>query len=143
MRFREPEIELAVRLKAAGLAWSPVIGDHFFDAGGNFSRGTLPFDRLHVIEDLGQLVLQAGSLDAVIRETVWLPSYDQARTLVENYGVAECDIEDRLLARLALTSGDDLLVLYELLEEQLQRANAAALRGSEEASSTMLRSPSA
>lgn len=79
MRFTETEIEWAIRLRGAGLAWEPQPGHYVFDINGIMKAGS-PFQAgVYLIDSPNVMETAAGGDEALRSGFVWLPTWEDAR----------------------------------------------------------------
>jgi pyridoxamine 5'-phosphate oxidase len=114
--FSNEEIALARRLKALALRWEPQAGHYACEDADDASGNA----RMHLVADLGRILTEFGSIDALRERLTWLPDWHDARRLLRGMGVRD----DEVLARLAregyFASGRELLGLYRMLLERLE-----------------------
>ena len=74
MRFKESEIDNAMRLRAAGLTWGPQPGHYVFDINGVVRAGS-PFQAgIFLINSANTFEAMAGGQDEMFENFVWLPT---------------------------------------------------------------------
>ncbi|MCH7824146.1 MAG: hypothetical protein IH849_05040 [Acidobacteria bacterium] len=124
MRFSESEIDNAMHLRAAGLAWGPEPGHYVFDINGIMRAGS-PFQAgIFLIHSANTFEILAGGKDELLENFVWLPTWEDCRAWLTEKQVSE----DRVMS--AWQSGKaqgltDRQVLYGLILEILERSAAA------------------
>ncbi len=120
MRFTESEIQLASRLRGAGLQWQPQPGHFVFDIDGVVKAGS-PFQAsVHLMTSRNALETIAGGADALREGFTWLPTWYDARRWLADYGVSH----ERVLKAWSkgLEQGQsDHEALYWLMLEELER----------------------
>jgi len=113
--------ETALRLKEAGLAWTPHVGCFVWDPEGLMPADS-PFpDRIYFILNLGRFVRLLGSVDRVREGLVWLPTWHQARLVAEALGVGEEALRSIWAGGETPGPGEELLMLYGRILAALQR----------------------
>lgn len=123
--FTQQEIDIARRLKAAGLGWEPEPGHFVFDED-NVVEAPSPFlENVYFILDLKHFLRRAGTVDDLRRRMCWLPTWEQARALLEANGVDSLTLIETLRDRHALETGVERLVAYEMLLDALASESAA------------------
>ena len=76
----------AGKLKEEGLSWRPHVGAFVQDPNGVIKEPS-PFpDRVYFILNLNHFITRFGSLDAVARQTIWIPTLHQCRKLLSMLG---------------------------------------------------------
>jgi len=121
MRFTDTEIQLAARLRGAGLHWEPQAGHYVFDVNGAIKAGS-PFQAgVHLVTSPNAIVSALGGREAMIEGLVWLPTWENCRAWLADHGV-----ESRRLVS-ALQNGleagmSDREALYHLMLECLESA---------------------
>lgn len=120
MRFTDHEIQLAARLRGAGLSWSPHAGQYVFDIDG-IVKAPSPFQAgVHLIGSTNAMESQVGGPDMLLERFAWLPTWHDARAWLSDHGV------ERAAVVRALEEGDesgrtDLEIVYELMLATLER----------------------
>lgn len=118
MRFTDDEIELATRLRGAGLGWEPAPGHYVFDIDGAV-RAPSPFQAgVYLIHSTNTFETLVGGADGLHDGFLWLPTWEQARSWLDDRGVGRRQV----LAAWdeALAAGrTDREALYEVMLELL------------------------
>ena len=84
MMFTGTQIDLATRLKAAGIHWQPQRGQYVFDGGGKI-RPSSPFQpHVYYFHDFQCFVDYFGSIEQLQENLVWLPTYEECRSLIRD-----------------------------------------------------------
>lgn len=87
MRFSESEIDTAMRLRAAGLAWGPAPGQYVFDINGMVRAGS-PFQAgVFLINSTNAFESMAGGQEEMFENFVWLPTWEECRSWLREKGV--------------------------------------------------------
>jgi hypothetical protein len=87
-----------------------------------FIRPESPFpDQIYFILSLPRFIDIFGTVDNIAEKMVWLPTWHQARLLCQKLGVSDEAVTSMLQNAEALTAGEDLIKIYELLIDTLQR----------------------
>ena len=122
MEFTAEQIDLACRMKDGGLAWEPRVGHYIFDRE-RLCRRDSPFQsRVYFILDYACFIRHVGGSDVFRRGMVWLPTWNDLRSLLNARGV-----ENREVAAIVATGiceGNELTRLYvrtlQTLDAELQ-----------------------
>jgi hypothetical protein len=122
MRFQKPIIELAKRLRDLGLVWEPMPGHYVWDEAGLIEKASPFQEGVYFILDINHFLRRAGSLDAMKRSLIWLPTWHDARDVLQTLGVSDAEVASRLASKEAIEHRAELMVLYELIAETLGRS---------------------
>lgn len=115
MRLSTNEIELARRMRDAGLAWEPAVGHFVYDEAGLIEVES-PFQpRVYFILDMKHFLRRAETVARLKEAMFWLPQWDQTRALLRERGVGNETIARHLQETRAIEDGRELIVLYERL----------------------------
>jgi hypothetical protein len=126
MHFSRQEIALAQYLRHLGLPWQPQVGHFVWDATRVIEIDS-PFQAgVYFILDLKHFLRRVGSLAALQAAMIWLPTWHDARAILQDLGVSGQVIADTLQATAALQHGSELVTLYQLIATQLQQPPSAA-----------------
>ena len=105
MRFTDHEIQLATRLRGAGLGWAPHPGQYVFDIDG-ILKAPSPFQAgVHLISSTNAMESQVGGAESLQERLAWLPTWHDARAWLRENGV------DR--GAVVRASGDDQHAAFE------------------------------
>lgn len=119
MRFTETEIQLAARLRGAGLGWEPQAGHYVFDVNGTIKAGS-PFQAgVHLVTSPNAITAAMGGADGALDGLVWLPAWESCRAWLADRGTTS----ERLARTLweGLDAGmTDRESLYRLMLELLE-----------------------
>jgi hypothetical protein len=119
MRFSPAKIVLALELKRQGLPWEPQPGHFVWDETGLIEQ-TSPFhDRVYFILDLKHFLRRTSTIENLQKMFYWLPTWQDAREVLHNFGVNSSEIADRLLKEKAVEKETERLVLYRMIHESL------------------------
>ncbi|HQL90901.1 MAG TPA: hypothetical protein PLQ15_09890 [Syntrophales bacterium] len=119
--FGERHRQTALRLKEAGLAWTPHVGCFVWDPEGLIPAAS-PFpDRVYFILNLGHFVRLLGTVERVRERLVWLPTWHQTRLVAEGLGLGEEALRGIWAGGQTPGPGEELLILYERILETLER----------------------
>ena len=119
MKFDSREIELAKELKTCGMPWVPEVGHYVWDEFNEIDCESPFHGRLFFILNMSPFERSLGSIESMQSKLVWLPTWKQARTLLDARGVSNEDVQKRLVSTRALAEGRELAVLYEMLLESV------------------------
>lgn len=119
MRFTDTEIQLAARLRGAGLYWEPQAGHYVFDVNGAIKAGS-PFQAgVHLVTSPNALASAMGGEEAMLDGIVWLPTWESCRAWLTDRDVSPAQLAEAL--RAGLESGmSDRESLYRLMLELLE-----------------------
>jgi hypothetical protein len=124
MRFSPEEIDAAIKLRDLGLPWEPCPGHFVWDQTGLMEQDS-PFQKgVYFILDLKPFLRRAGTLQALKRSIVWLPTWRDARAALECLGVDHAEIMEALQTQQALHYGHELLTLYGLIASHLEASGS-------------------
>ncbi|MFQ5743721.1 MAG: hypothetical protein ACE5HV_09060 [Acidobacteriota bacterium] len=119
MRFKESEIDAAMRMRAAGLPWGPEPGQYIFDINGMVRAGS-PFQAgVYLIHSANTFEAMAGGPEELFENFVWLPTWEEALAWLREMGVGN----DKILEiwQDGLANGcTDKESLYSLMLEILE-----------------------
>ena len=125
MRFSQPEIDAARRLRELGLNWSPEPGQFVFDEAGVIEQPSPFQERVYFILELKHFLRRTGSVDRLKSALFWLPTWHDARELLRSQGIADEEVADALIIARAIEGGSELSTLFRLLETGLKRDSSA------------------
>jgi len=123
VRFKESEIDTAMRLRAAGLSWGPEPGHYVFDINGVVRAGS-PFQAgIYLIHSTNTFEALVGGQDAMFENFVWLPTWEDCRTWLKEKRLTDKRVME------AWQRGNengltDREALYALIFEVLERSAA-------------------
>jgi hypothetical protein len=118
--FERRHCLLAEALKDAGLDWKPHVGCFVWDRDACIEVPS-PFpNRIYFILNLGHFLKIFGSAENIRDQLVWLPTWHQARLVAEAAELQGDAARGIGTKGNALTAGEDLLALYELILQQLR-----------------------
>lgn len=117
--FSDAEISAAKSLRADGLEWNPAVGHYCFDEGG-LVEAPSPFqDRVYFILDLRHFLRRANTIERLVAEMCWIPTWRQTRDLLRARGITDQQVQKHLMDSDAISSGDELRILYQFLRDNL------------------------
>lgn len=119
IRFTDEEIRYAIELKRKGLNWEPRPGHYVWDEAGMIEAPTPFQEKVHLIHDLEQFARRPERISLLQASLVWLPTWHDARALLDQMGISNETIVHRLRAEKAIEHGKELLTLYKLINEHL------------------------
>jgi len=121
MRFSESEIQLAARLRGAGLVWAPHAGHYVFDIDG-LVRAPSPFQAgVHLISSANAMERLAGGAEDLHEKFAWLPTWADAREWLDERRVPRQAVV-AALQRAIDEDQTDREAIYYLILETLERA---------------------
>ena len=88
MQFRPEEIEMARQLRRLGLPWEPKAGRYVYDETG-LCRKTSPFQNgVYFVLNYEYFMRQAGGVERFKVILLWLPTWHDAREILQNFSVS-------------------------------------------------------
>lgn len=118
--FEDRHCELAASLKEAGLEWTPHVGCFVWDRDTHIPVPS-PFPRnIYFILNLGHFLKLLGSIEAVRKKLIWLPTWQQARILCSRLGISGEEVLETLRAHGAAAVGEDLIAVYTKILQALR-----------------------
>lgn len=121
MRFSQQEIDAARRLRDLGLRWFPAPGHFVFDEARAVEQPSPFQERVYFILELKHFLRRTGGVDRLRSALFWLPTWYDARELLQSQGVTDAEVADALQHAGAIESRSELLALYGLIAVGLQR----------------------
>jgi hypothetical protein len=119
--FDERICRLAAELKRLGLNWQPHVGCFVWDPEA-FIKVDSPFpERIYFILSLPRFVDIFGGVAEIAEKLVWLPTWHQARLLCTQLGVNNQAIADIWRGKQDVAAGGEMLHIYQLLIDTLQK----------------------
>jgi hypothetical protein len=86
--FDRELLDLARELKDRGLPWQPHVGCFVWDPDGHIEAPS-PFpERVYFILSMPRFIDIFGSIEAIKRDLVWIPTWYQARQVCREKGIA-------------------------------------------------------
>ena len=119
MYFSPEEIELARQLKVEGIAWEPQPGHFVWDETGVIEHPSPFHDRVFFILDLKHYLRRTSTIENLQKMFYWLPTWQDAREVLQNLGITSHEIADRLQQEKAVEKEMERLVLYRMIHEAL------------------------
>lgn len=117
--FSPAELQLAQELKTLGLAWTPGCGQYVLDLC-HLIECDSPFEgRVFYILELKHFLRRAQSMEHLRECLCWLPTWEQARRLLEELGVGPEQVVQHLTDTQALANGSERLELYRMIAQVL------------------------
>jgi hypothetical protein len=124
VQFNDQHIELARRLRDAGLAWQPTVGHFVYDEKGLIEVPSPFQEKVYFILDIKHFLRRAGSMECLKEAMFWLPTWSEARQVARAIGVDDAEVAAHLQAEQAIESASELEQLYVLLERELKNRAA-------------------
>ncbi|MBW2410609.1 MAG: hypothetical protein JRF72_12485 [Deltaproteobacteria bacterium] len=120
MPFDQSICRKALEMKKCGLTWQPHVGCFVWDPD-EYIKSASPFPgRIYFILSLQRFIEIFESMEQIRTKLVWLPTWHQARLICRQLGIFDEAIEEERKKGDALSAGDDLLHIYELIVKALQ-----------------------
>lgn len=121
MHFTKQQIEQASRLKQLGLKWKPVAGYYIYDASNALGPSSPFQDGVYFLLDLDCFLRAVDGLDELRRLMVWLPAWEQARTILRSLEVSDAEVAAELSYTHAISNCSELSCLYQIIEHSLAK----------------------
>jgi len=121
MQFSNRLIDGAKRLRYLGLAWEPRPGHYVWDQAGLIDTPSPFQEGVYFILDLKHFLRRAGTMEILKESFFWLPTWHDAREILQALGISDTRVASRLASKAAVESRDELMVLYDLIAEQLEQ----------------------
>ena len=126
MKFTAPEITKALELKRLGLDWTPGTGCYVWDEAGIIQCESPFHDLVYYILDLKHFLRRADSVEQLKRDLCWLPTWYDARRILQERGVTQDAIIRRLQVDQAIENGTERMSLYQMIEENLKTSETVS-----------------
>ncbi len=121
MVFDIQTCQLAQEMKRLGIDWRPHVGCFVWDPDNTIEVDS-PFPhRIYFILSLPRFIDIFGSLEAIAKKLVWLPTWHQARLLCKQLNVSDDAVADIWQGTTAFSAGKELPQIYELIINTLQK----------------------
>ena len=120
MQFSQEEIEMARELRRLGLKWEPCVGHYVYDENRSCPKGSPFQDRVYFILNYDCFMNHLGGVERFKEVMLWLPTWHDAREMLQSLGVSDEKVALRLQGCRALESRKELLILYEMIAESLR-----------------------
>lgn len=124
MQFSSEEIEMARELRRLGLKWGPSVGHYVYDENRCCSKGSPFQNRVYFILNYDYFMNYIGGVERFKEVMLWLPTWHDARELLQSFGVGDEEVALRLQRCEALENREELLVLYQMIAESLGAQHA-------------------
>ena len=119
--FDEGICRRALEMKKYGLAWRPHVGCFVWDPD-EYIKPASPFPgRIYFILSLQRFVEIFDTIEQITEKLVWLPTWHQARLICRQLGIPDQAIEKWRQQDEALLPGNDLLYIYGIIVESLEK----------------------
>lgn len=126
MKFTAPEITKALELKHLGLDWTPGTGCYVWDEAGIIQCESPFHDLVYYILDIKHFLRRADSVEQLKRDLCWLPTWYDARRILQERGVTQDAIIRRLQVDQAIENGTERMSLYQMIEENLKTSETVS-----------------
>jgi len=114
MWFSREEIAAAIRVRDLGLDWHPRPGLFVWDENKRITPGS-PFQRgVYFLLEVDCFVEYFGGIEELKSNLVWLPTWEQCRTLLATSGTSDEAIARNVFQEQCL----ERITLYKLLEQR-------------------------
>jgi hypothetical protein len=120
VKFRPEEIEMARELVRLGLSWEPRAGHYVYDETGFCSKGSPFQDGVYFILNYEYFMRQAGGVERFKSMMTWLPTWQDAREILQTCGVSNEEVATELREQQAIENQQELLVLYRMIAARLR-----------------------
>jgi hypothetical protein len=120
-------MQLALQMRQAGLPWEPAVGCFVWDREGIIAQPS-PFPkRIYFILSMKRFMAIFGDVEEMKRRLVWLPTWYQARQIVQRLQIRDIDRGSQLLADPSSSPEAELVGLYRCILQHLQASDKPAL----------------
>ena len=119
MKFSSEEVNLAQQLQQLGLPWEPKPGHFVWDTAKVLEHDSPFHDRVFFILDLKHFLRRTSSIENLKKLFYWLPTWHDAREILEALDVDSSEIAERLNQEGSVRHGTERLLLYQMIEEAL------------------------
>jgi hypothetical protein len=117
--FDQRTLELALKLKNAGLTWHPHVGCFVWDKNRRIQPDS-PFPKhVYFILSLPRFIDIFGSTEAIEKNLIWVPTWHQARLLCHRLGISDDAVGECRQRGKQRSPSDEMCAVYELLVEAL------------------------
>jgi hypothetical protein len=113
---------MARELRRLDLPWEPRAGHYVFDETGFCSKESPFQDGVYFILNYDYFMNQAGGVERFKEIMLWLPTWHDARNILQSFSVSDQEVAVELRERRAIEDGRELLVLYDLIAEHLNHS---------------------
>ena len=120
MQFRIQDIYKARQLRDLGLRWEPQPGHYVWDEKKLIKQQSPFQEGVYFILDLKHFLRRSGTLDRLKQSMVWLPTWYDARLILQTMEVDDKRVAKTLQSHSAIEQNQELHILYELIAAQLQ-----------------------
>jgi hypothetical protein len=108
------------------LPWEPKAGHYVYDETGFCTKGSPFQDGVYFILNYDYFMRQAGGVERFKKIMLWLPTWRDAREILQTYGFTDDEVAKKLRERRAIENQEELLVLYEMIAERLRSGGETA-----------------
>jgi hypothetical protein len=77
---------------------------------------------VYFILNYDYFINQAGGVERFKEIMLWLPTWHDARKILQSFGVSDQEVATELWERCAIENQRELLVLYELIADKLRHS---------------------
>jgi hypothetical protein len=120
VQFSPEEIEMARELRRLGLKWEPSVGHYLYDENRCCPKGSPFQDRVYFLLNYECFMSHLGGVERFKEVMLWLPTWHDARELLQSLGVSDEKVALRLQDCRALENRRELSILYEMIAEALR-----------------------
>jgi hypothetical protein len=118
--FNPVIVKAAQRLKELGLPWTPHVGCFVWDAENRIDVAS-PFpENIYFILSMPRFLSILGNVETMQQELVWLPTWHQARLLMDQLGIGTEALGAIFPGDSAVTPDDEMLAVYSILARALE-----------------------
>ena len=119
--FNRTICNLACEIKHLGIKWQPHVGCFVWDPDNSIAVDS-PFPhQIYFILNLPRFIDIFGSPEAIVEKLVWLPTWHQARLLCKQLNISDDALADIWQDATALSAGEELHHIYELIIDALKK----------------------
>lgn len=120
VHFSRIEIDLARKMRSAGLSWQPSPGQFVLDEQRIVDRESPFQDGVFFILNFDYFMKIAGGEERFVKIMTWLPVWEDCRRILAYLQVSNADVARRISDRHAIEDGIERLCLYELILERMR-----------------------
>ena len=122
-RFTSEEIKLAAAMKARGLRWEPHVGHYVYDMTGLVKKSSPFQDGVYFVLNYDYFMGLIGGVDRFKQVMIWLPTWEDARSIIRSLGVSDSELTERLVRESAFENGGERLASYRMMVSLLERTS--------------------
>ena len=125
MYFCPKLLRLAEEFKRLGLRWEPSVGNYVYDAAGAVPQSSPFQDHVYFLLNYDCFMQKVGGLARFKAIMTWLPTWSDARAILQALGVSNAEVAEQLIRTEAIDTDNELLVLYEMIAARLRQERSS------------------